>query len=233
MKPIAVIPARGGSKRIPRKNILPIHGIPMIGYAILAAKESELFEKIIVSTDDAKISSIAKSFGAEVPRFRSAELSDDFATTNDVMADAIKPVWIGESKPNHVCCIYATTPLLKATHLIESYKLIEDQSVDYVFPAAPFIHNIQRAFKLTESNGLQMIFPDQLLTRTQDLEPTYHDVGQFYWGKTEAWVNQKPIFSATSKIMKVKADEFVDVDELEDLNRITKILEERRIEEQK
>ncbi len=231
MTSIAIIPARGGSKRIPRKNVFPIQGIPMIGYAILAAKKSELFEKVIVSTDDAEIGAIAKSFGAEVPQYRSTELSDDFATTIDVLADAINSSWLGKSNPQYVCCIYATTPLLQATHLIESYKLIKDQDVDYVFPAAPFKHTVQRAFQLRQDNGLQMIFPEHFSTRSQDLEPTFHDVGQFYWGKTEAWAKRKPIFSARSRIMKVDSNEFVDIDNLSDLAVVAEILENRKKKE--
>ena len=228
MKPIAVIPARGGSKRIPKKNIIPILGIPMIGYAIRAAQESELFEKIVVSTDDEDISEIAKSFGAEVPKYRSAELSDDYATTNDVMADAITSAWIGESKPQHVCCIYATSPLLKATHLTESYKLIMNESVDFVFPATTFRNNVQRAFQLEEDGGLKMLFPEHLLTRSQDLQPVFHDVGQFYWGKTEAWANRKPIFNSRSRILQVEEDQFVDLDDYSDLDRVIELLNSRR-----
>ena len=227
MTSVAIIPARGGSKRIPRKNVIPIKGIPMIGYAILAAQESGLFEKIIVSTDDVEISTIAKSFGAEIPRFRSSELSNDYATTNDVLADAVSSTWLGESKPEYVCCIYATTPLLNAAHLIESFRIIQDEAADYVFPAAPFPHNVERGFKLREDNGLQMLFPEHFSTRTQDLQPTYHDVGQFYWGKTEAWANRKPIFSTASRIMKVDDSEFVDIDYLSDLEKVAEILESR------
>lgn len=199
----------------------------MIGYAILAAQESGLFEKIIVSTDDVEISTIAKSFGAEIPQFRSSELSNDYATTNDVLADAVAPNWLGESKPEYVCCIYATTPLLNATHLIESFGIIQREAADYVFPAAPFAHVVERGFQLREDRGLHMLFPDHFSTRSQDLQPTYHDVGQFYWGKTEAWANRKPIFSATSRIMKVDASEFVDIDNLSDLEMVAKILENR------
>jgi N-acylneuraminate cytidylyltransferase len=227
MTTIAVIPARGGSKRIPRKNVIPINGIPMIGYAIMAAQTSKLFEKVIVSTDDAEIGAIAESFGAEVPKYRSSELSDDFATTNDVMCDAVKSEWLGESNPDLVCCIYATSPLLQATHLIESYKIIQDKPVDYVFPAAPFQHKIQRAFQIKEDNGLSMLFPEHFLTRSQDLPQTFHDVGQFYWGKTEAWANRRPIFSANSRILPVSANEFVDIDDFSDLDQILQILKNR------
>lgn len=199
----------------------------MIGYAILAAQESELFEQIIVSTDDVEIAEIAESFGAEIPRYRSSELSNDFATTNDVLADAISPDWLGKSNPKYVCCIYATTPLLQSAHLIESYKIMEDESADYVFPAAPFTHIVERGFQLREDRGLQMLFPEHFSTRSQDLRPTYHDVGQFYWGKTEAWAQRKQIFSATSRIMEVSPDEFVDIDNLSDLKLVSEILDSR------
>jgi pseudaminic acid cytidylyltransferase len=228
LKPVAIIPARGGSKRIPKKNIIPILGIPMIGYAILAAQESELFEKIIVSTDSEEICAIAKTFGAEVPHYRSEELSNDYATTNDVMADAVNPVWIGESRPQHVCCIYATSPLLQATHLIDSYKLIIDEPVDYVFPATTFQHNVQRAFQLEEDGGLRMLFPEHLLTRSQDLQPAFHDVGQFYWGKTEAWAARNPIFNSNSRIMQVETNQFVDIDNFSDLELVIELLKSRR-----
>jgi pseudaminic acid cytidylyltransferase len=227
VKAIAVIPARGGSKRIPRKNIQVIDGIPMIGRAITTANDSGVFSKVIVSTDDEEIAEISLKYGALVPRLRNKDLSDDFATTMDVIADAITSSWIGDTQPEYVCCIYATSPLLEKHHLIEGFKKITQENVDYVFPAAPYPHPIDRAFKLDQNGGLEMLYPNYFLTRTQDLPLAFHDVGQFYWGKYEAWATKKPIFSSGSRVIAVEPNEFVDIDNFSDLEQVQQIIKKR------
>lgn len=217
MKPIAIIPARGGSKRIPRKNIQLVNGVPMIARAITTAIQSEIFSKVIVSTDDQEISEISKRFGALVPKLRSQELSNDFANTYDVIADALTKTWIGEEIPDHVCCIYPSSIFLKVSHLLDAYNLILKSDCSYVFPVQEYSTPIQRGLHLEESGAVIMIDPKNALTRTQDLRPSYHDTGQFYWGKREAWERKDSIFGEHSRGLKVKAYEFIDIDTPEDL----------------
>ena len=185
---IAVIPARGGSKRIPRKNIKMFHNKPMIGYAISAAIESGAFDKVIVSTDDEEISQVAKDFGAEVPFIRPAELADDQAPTVPVIAHAIKECKSHGWEVEDVCCIYPGVPFLSKQDLdIALQKLLETGS-KYVFPVAEFPSPIQRALKRLPDSSVKPFHPEYAATRTQDLEPGYFDVGQFYWGKSSAWL---------------------------------------------
>jgi pseudaminic acid cytidylyltransferase len=218
MKPIAIIPARGGSKRIPRKNIQLVDGIPMIARAISTANDSGIFSSVIVSTDDKEISEIAQEFGALVPRLRAKELSDDFANTYDVMADALTENWLGNSNPDFVCCIYPSSIFVKASHLINGYRLILDSGSSYVFPVQEYSPPIQRGLHLGENGEIRMIEPQNLLKRTQDLRPTYHDTGQFYWGRKEAWERKESIFGGESKGLICKPYEFIDIDTPEDLD---------------
>lgn len=214
---VAIIPARGGSKRIPRKNILEFAGIPLIGRTILMAKETKLFEKILVTTDDEEIATIAAKFGAEIPRLRSKNLSDDFATTYDVMADSLTHSWLGEFSPKYACCIYPVTPLLTANRIREAYDLIKTDKYPYVFSAIGFNTPIERSFRIGNTGNISMNFPEHLLTRSQDLEQSFHDAGQFYWGKCESWLTKEPIFGPQSTAIKFKDYELVDVDTIEDL----------------
>ncbi len=185
---IAVIPARGGSKRIPRKNIKLFHGRPMIAYAIEAAKKSGLFEHIIVTTDDAEIAEIANSFGAEIPFMRPPELSDDFTPTVPVIAHAIKDcVELGWSV-NEVCCIYPGVPLLSESEILTGYALLQQMESGYSFPVATFPSAIQRAFRRSDDGRVEPFYPAYASTRTQDLEQGFFDVGQFYWGHASAWL---------------------------------------------
>lgn len=215
---VAVIPARGGSKRIPRKNILNFDGIPLIGRAILVAKKTELFERIIVSTDDEEIAKIAVEFGAEIPKLRAKNLSDDFATTYDVMADSLTPSWLGNFVPQYACCIYPVTPLLTPNRINESFELLKEKNYSYVFSAICFNTPIERSFKIDDSGRLSMNFPEHLLTRSQDLQKSFHDAGQFYWGKCESWLRKETIFSPLSTAIKCNQYELVDIDTIEDLN---------------
>jgi len=214
---VAIIPARGGSKRIPRKNILEFAGIPLIGRTILMAKETDLFEKIVVTTDDEEIATIAAKFGAEIPRLRAKNLSDDFTTTYDVMADSLTHSWLGEFSPQYACCLYPVTPLLTSSKIREAFDLIKTNKYSYVFSAIGFNTPIERSFKIDNKGSVSMNFPEHLLTRSQDLEKSFHDAGQFYWGKCESWLTKEPIFSPKSTAIKFKDYELVDVDTIEDL----------------
>ena len=193
---IAIIPARGGSKRIPRKNIKDFCGKPMIAYSIEAAIASDCFDRVFVSTDDYEISEIAKAYGAEVPFMRPENLSDDYATTVDVIQHAIKALNI-ESDDN-VCCIYATAPFITPFYLKQGLSCLLDNKIDYAFSATEFSFPIQRAFKFNSNNRVEMFQPQYCNTRSQDLKKAYHDAGQFYWGKSNAFLSGSPIFSLNS-----------------------------------
>lgn len=227
MKPIAIIPARGGSKRIPRKNIQLVEGVPMIARAITTAIQSDIFSRVIVSTDDEEISEISKKFGASVPQLRSKDLSDDFANTYDVIADALTKSWLEEETPDHVCCIYPSSIFLTATHLVDAYEMILDSGCSYVFPVQEYSPPIQRGLYLEENGSVAMIDPKNTLARTQDLRPSYHDTGQFYWGKREAWERKDSIFGDHSMGLICKPYEFIDIDTPEDFEFATAIFKAR------
>ncbi len=184
-KAVAIIPARGGSKRIPRKNIKDFHGKPLIAYSIQTALESKLFDKVIVTTDDEEIAEIAKKYGAEVPFIRPKELSDDFSGTADVIEHALK--WLKDNGEtfDYVCTIYATAPLLQAKYLIEGYNALKNSSAVNAFSATSMPFPIQRTFKINGDGRCEMFTPEHYKTRSQDLEEAYQDAGQFYWTKTD------------------------------------------------
>lgn len=215
---VAIIPARGGSKRIPRKNIKDFCSKPMIAYSIEAALESKLFDKVIVSTDDEEIAEIAKKYGAEVPFLRPANLSDDHTATIPVIAHAITELQKVESV-DIACCIYATAPFIQVKFLKEAYELLLKNKSDYAFSATSFAFPIQRAIKLNENNHVEMFNPEHFNTRSQDLEEAYHDAGQFYFGKAEAWLNNKPIFSKDSRAVILPRHLVQDIDTMEDFVR--------------
>jgi len=213
---IAIIPARGGSKRIPRKNIKLFHGKPMIAYSIEAAQQSGCFDKIIVSTDDQEIADIAKKYGAEVPFIRPAAIADDFATTLDVMQHAIK--WCEEHEwiIENVCCIYATAPFLQDKYLAEGLVALTNPLIKYAFSVASFSFPIQRAISLSELNTVSMFEPEYASTRSQDLQESYHDAGQFYWGKVNAFKCGDAMFSPHSKAIVIPRKYVQDIDTDED-----------------
>lgn len=188
---IAVIPARSGSKRIPRKNIKDFCGRPMIAWAISAAKESGLFDHIIVSTDDEEIADIARKWGAEIPFVRPLELADDLTPTVPVVAHAVKSCLDLEWYPDYVCCIYPCAPFLQKADLVSALDLLNARNADFVFPVTEYAHPIQRAMRQLPDGKMQFFSPEYELTRTQDLEKAYHDAGQFYWGKASAWLEHK------------------------------------------
>jgi pseudaminic acid cytidylyltransferase len=193
---VAIIPARGGSKRIPRKNIAEFCGKPMIAWSIGAALESKLFDAVVVSTDDEEIAEVARSYGAEVPFLRPAHLADDFSPTVPVIQHAIEALEKQGHKLKYLCCIYATAPMISSNDLIDAFSILRaDSGLDYVFSCAEYPYPIQRALRVDGDNRIAMFDPKHSETRSQDLEPAYHDAGQFYWGTREAFADGRQIFS--------------------------------------
>lgn len=192
---IAIIPARGGSKRIPRKNIKLFDGKPMLAYAIVAAKDSGLFEHIVVSTDDEEIASIAREWGGETPFVRPANLANDYTATVPVIAHGIQACrdlgWVFD----YVCCIYPGVPFIQAEDLTGTLAHLTESGADYCFPVTEFPSAIQRALKRMGDGRMQPIYPQYETTRTQDLEQAYHDAGQFYWAKANTWLENSRIHS--------------------------------------
>lgn len=190
---VAVIPARGGSKRIPRKNIREFAGKPMIAHAIDAAQRCRLFDHVLVSTDDDEIASIALAYGADVPFKRPADLADDHTPTVPVIAHAIQTCRNMGWPVTHACCIYPGVPFISAEDLAAAHELLERSEAAYSFPVTEFPSAIQRALRRLPDGRMQPFYPEYELTRSQDLEPAYHDVGQFYWGRSDAWLTNNRI----------------------------------------
>lgn len=216
---LAIIPARGGSKRIPKKNIREFLGKPMIAWAIETAAASNLFDEIWVSTDDAEIAEIATRYGARVPFVRPEALSDDYATTLQVMQHAAQWAHDNKKSVSDICCLYATTPLLQANDLIASYQLLSRNQYHYVFSAAEYPAPIFRAFHLNASDsdtGVSLFFPEHENTRSQDLPQALHDAGMFYWGRLDSWLNNMPIFSKHAMAYCIPRWRVCDIDTLED-----------------
>jgi N-acylneuraminate cytidylyltransferase len=197
MNNIAIIPARGGSKRIPKKNSKHFFGLPIIAYSIKAALESKLFKEVLVSTDDLEIAKIAESFGASVPFIRSSENASDFATTIDVIEEVVKELKNKNNFYENICCIYPCAPFISTEKLTEAYNLMIKNEFDSVFPVVPFTSKIQRAFKLLNEK-IEMFYPEFELSRSQDLESTFYDSGQFYWIRTEKFINNRKLFTKNS-----------------------------------
>ena len=217
---ICIIPARGGSKRIPGKNIKDFLVKPLIAYSIEAALNSKVFGEVIVSTDDEMIANVAREFGASVPFFRDASLSDDYATSTDVIKDAIKRV---NSSFSDVCCLYATAPLITAEILKEAAGEFKKQECKFLFSATAFDFPIQRAIKLDENARVSMFYPQFEKTRSQDLELAFHDAGAFYFGKKEAWLECSALFAPHSKAYLLPRNLVCDIDTLEDFEFAKKL----------
>jgi N-acylneuraminate cytidylyltransferase len=217
MKCIAIIPARGGSKRIPRKNIKLFSGKPIIAYSIELASQSGLFDEIMVSTDDDEIAQVAKEFGASVPFLRSAQNANDFATTADVILEVL---YAYETRGQHfdfACCIYPTSPLLKSTSLHDGFELLLNQSYDTVFPVVAFSYPIWRSLKVAPENGkVEMFWPENKHKRSQDLPKAYHDAGQFYWLNVHTFLNEPLLYSSNSGVIELSEVEVQDIDTLVD-----------------
>jgi len=213
---LCVIPARGGSKRIPRKNIKNFNGKPMVAYSIDAALESNCFDRVIVSTDDQEIANLSKSYGAEVPFMRPKELADDYAGTLPVIKQAIEWFDNNDQSPIEVCCLYATAPFVQVKSLQKAYQQMHNSGAEYCFAATSYPFPIQRAIKVTANNRVEMFQADQFTQRSQDLEEAFHDAGQFYWGSPEAFRALKPIFSEISSPYLLPRHLVQDIDTAED-----------------
>jgi len=217
-KSIAIIPARGGSKRIPRKNIKNFFGKPLIAYSIQTALESKLFDKIIVTTDDEEIALIAKKYGAQVPFIRPEELSDDFTGTGDVVNHAIKYLKEQGEEFDYACTIYATAPLLQSKYLVEGFNKLKESDAINAFSATSMPFPIQRTFKVNKDGRCEMFTPEHYVARSQDLEEAYQDAGQFYWSKLDK-ISNEIMFGKDSIPIILPRHLVQDIDTLEDWER--------------
>lgn len=217
---LAVIPARGGSKRIPMKNVASFHGKPIIGWSIRAALDSGCFDHVVVSTDSEQIAEIAVRHGATVPFMRPPPLADDHTGTVPVIKHAVE--WFSHcgEQPTEVCCIYATAPMIEPRELQEGLHLLQATGADYVFTATAFSYPIQRALRLDRNLRVSMFYPQFAHVRSQDLETAWHDAAQFYWGTADAWVEEKPVFESNSRVIAIPRSRVHDVDTQEDLDRL-------------
>lgn len=220
---MAIIPARGGSKRIPRKNIREFAGKPIIAHSIECADRSKLFDRIIVSTDDKEISAVAHSFGAEAPFERPAALSDDYTGTTEVIAHAVD--WLEDRgvSLSAVCCIYATAPFIDPEDLRRAHVILQSEKWQYVFAATTFGSPIYRSFRRDAQDGLEMLFPESFTTRSQDFDEVLHDAAQFYWGLPQAWLAKTKIFDKTSTVLPIPRWRVQDIDTEEDWRRAESI----------
>ncbi len=216
---ICVIPARGGSKRIPRKNIKDFNGKPMIQWSIEAAFASNIFKTILVSTDDTEIAEIARDLGAEVPFVRPKDLSDDFTNTTDVIAHATRWAIDRGKDSSIVCCLYATSPFVLSSDLQEAYRIISSESWQYVFSASEFSSPIFRSFEKTENGGVKMFYPEHFETRSQDLPKAFFDAGMFYMARGDAWLKGLKIFDHHSYPLIIPSWRVQDIDTPEDWER--------------
>ncbi len=214
-KNIAIIPARGGSKRLPNKNIKSFLGKPIIAYSIEAAINSNLFEEIMVSTDNEQIAQIAIKYGASVPFLRSEKTSNDFATIGEVVEEVLLMYQNQHKFFDHLCCILATAPFIKVKHINEAYQLMIKHKYDSVFPIVRFSYPIQRALRL-QNGKVSMFYPENFSKRSQDLEQAYHDSGQFYWMKVDEFLKQKRFFANNSGAIILSEFETQDIDNEED-----------------
>ena len=219
---IAIIPARGGSKRIRKKNIKFFFGKPMISYSIEVAKKSKLFDRIIISTDDSETIDIAKKCGAEIPFIRPNELSGDHVGTNDVMEHAVK--FIMSDRPNltAVCCIYPTVPLLMKEDLIKGFQLFNSGKWQFVFSATKYSYSVFRSFTKNEKGSLKMLYPQHWNSNSQDLEEVMHDAGQFYWGSPKAWLNKELRYNDHTTVIELPNWRVQDINTLEDWHQAEK-----------
>ena len=208
---VAIITARGGSKRIPRKNIKEFGGKPIIAYSIETALNSNLFEYVMVSTDDDEIAGVAKRYGAHVPFMRSKNNSDDFTGTADVILEVLHDLEKVGKQFDYVCAIYPTAPFITKQLLAEAYEVLINKKMDSVFPVCSFSYPIQRSLEINDSK-ISMVWPENLNKRSQDLEPRYHDAGQFYWMNTEVFLKEKKVFTQNSGSVIVNEMQVQDID---------------------
>jgi N-acylneuraminate cytidylyltransferase len=219
---ICIIPARGGSKRIPRKNIRDFRGLPMITWSIQAAKESGCFERIVVSTDDDEIAETAEHYGAEAPFRRSKALADDHTPTVPVIADAIDQLNIDAQTP--VCCLYATAPFVTPADLQAGLIRLEETGAPFVLSVTTYAFPIQRALRRNSDGEVEMFDPAQMQTRSQDLEEAWHDAGQFYWGRAESWCSNQGILEQGTQSLALPRYRVQDIDTEEDWLRAERMM---------
>jgi N-acylneuraminate cytidylyltransferase len=209
---LCVIPARGGSKRLPHKNIRDFCGKPIIAWSIETAKASDCFDRIIVSTDDHKIAKVAEHWGADVPFIRPPELSDDHTGTIPVISHAVDWIIRNACSVDFACCLYATAPFVRVEDLLNGFALLEQSGADYAFSITSYASPIQRAVRITDDQRVEMFSPDLFNTRSQDLEEAFHDAGQFYWGRASAWLAGNPLFSNDSAPVVLPRHRVQDID---------------------
>ena len=215
MTSLCIIPARGGSKRIPRKNIKLFMGKPIIAYSIDAALTSGVFDEVMVSTDDEEIAGIARQYGATVPFFRSAETSNDYASTVDVLLEVVNRYKESGRVFDTICCLYSTAPFVTAERLKEARNKISD-TVDASFTIVEYSYPVQRSLRINDSNYVEMKYPEHLKSRTQDLEKVYHDAGQFYFVKTDALIAERTVWCKRTVPIILSELEVQDLDTLSD-----------------
>jgi len=216
---LAVIPARGGSQRIPGKNSRDFCGKPVIAYSIAAALQSGVFERVMVSTDDDGIARVAREHGAEVPFMRPASLSDNLTGTADVVRHALQ--WHLEQgvEVEYACCIYATAPMLEAAVLADAYRQLRESGKHYAFSVTSYEFPVRRALRITAAGGIEPVFPDAIDMRSQDLEEVWHDAGQFYWGRAQAYIDRVTVFSEAALPIVLPRYRVQDIDTDEDWRR--------------
>lgn len=216
---LCVIPARGGSKRIPKKNIRSFCGKPILAYSIEAALASACFDKVIVSTDDEAIAEVAREYGAQTPFVRPKEISGDFTGTNDVIKHAIEWYQSQAETVAYVCCIYATAPFVRADDIKSGFEKLIFLKKSFAFSVTSFAFPIQRALHINVENEIEAIWPENITKRSQDLAEAYHDAGQFYWGRSDAFINEEVLFSSKSAPIVLPRHLVQDIDTLEDWRR--------------
>jgi len=216
---VAIIPARIGSKRIPKKNIKNFHGKPMIAYSIKAALETKLFDRIIVSTDSQEVVDIAIAQGAEAPFIRPTELSDDFTGTDAVILHALN--WLIDKGIDiqYMCCIYATAPFIRADYIVRGLELLKKHKAVSAFSVTTYPYPIYRSLEINDNGRLTMIWPDYMNVRSQDLSEAYHDAGQFYWADVKKYMIEKKFFSKDAIPIVLPRHLVQDIDTLEDWQR--------------
>lgn len=216
---IAIVPARGGSKRIARKNIRPFLGVPLLTRAIRTLRASEIFDRIVVSTDDDDIAGVAKDNGAEVPFMRPPGLSGDHTPTIPVIAHAVAELERQGAAARFVCCTYPAAVLVEPADYVTALGVLKDSGADYVFTSTSFGFPIHRALRRLPDGGCEMFWPEHRATRSQDLPPAFHDAGQFYFGRRDAWLQQREFFSPSSRMHVLPRLRVQDIDSCEDWER--------------
>lgn len=215
MKSLCIIPARGGSKRILRKNIKPFMEKPIMAYSIEAALKSELFNEVMVSTDDEEFAEVAKKYGASVPFLRSEATANDYATTVDVLLEVIETYKQRGMEFDTICCLYSTAPFVTSERLKEAFSKLSD-NVDACFTMVEYSYPIQRSLRINEAGEVEMKYPEYLKSRTQDLEKVYHDAGQFYFVKTKTLIEEKTVWCKHTAPLVLSELEVQDLDTLTD-----------------